>query len=157
MQAQPWIWNAVPSRRSRLNAQPLTWTLKSNRVHYGTMGTELSQPMETDLTSIERLLEDRIAYGGTTSKQNVYHILKQWYEAMLVGLWRHAVDATWMSQLQPPPQRMQHCKIIGTRKPYFTMHMEARKIQLDEHKVVPSPLSRRPNSGITWDGLWRHL
>ena len=76
---------------------------------------------------------------------------------MMYGLWRHVDDAAWLSRLQPPPQRMSYFKMIGTQPPEFTMSMEARKVQLDEHKLVPSPLSRRPNSGITWDGLWKHL
>jgi len=33
--------------------------------------------------------------------------------------------------------------------PEFALPMEARKVQLDERKLAPSPLSRRPNSGVT--------
>ena len=41
--------------------------------------------------------------------------------------------------------------------PGFALHIEARKFQLDGRKYGPSLLSYCPNSGATWDGLWRWL
>ena len=69
---------------------------------------------------------------------------------MLDGLWRHADGALSLSRLQPPPQRMPRCKIIGTRPPEFAMPMEAKKFSwmstnLCHHPYLAAQIAASPD------------